>query len=362
MRIPQAVRDLFAADRERIAAELDEQSAERARQRTFRKREALFRTDVRDRLDRLEALDERLTGLEADLAARSESLSEVLLRMEHIAVESAVGLHPRRNKGVDQTVQHLMRMHVESLIADGRPLPAFADVEARFYSQNGEDGIIQLLLAAVGTDTRRAVEICAGDGVENNSTNLIVNHGWTALLVDGGEELLTVGKRFYEHNTDTWYWPPTLRREWITRDGINDIVRSAGFDGDIDLLTVDVDGMDYWIWQALDCVNPRIVVTEYNAVWAAHESKTLRYRDDFVWEKGSLNFGASLGALVKLAKSKGYRLVGGNRYGFNAFFVREDLAPGLLPEVDPESLMTHPGTAASRAAADQIDLDLWVDV
>lgn len=288
--------------------------------------------------------------------------SDALMRMEHLQQVHVQGLHPRKNRGVDQAVQHILRNQYRALIDAGKPLPSFDEAEVRYYSQNGEDGIIQLILAAIGTDTKRAVEICAGDGVENNSTNLIVNHGWTALLVDGGEEILTTGRDFYLNGADTYYWPPTLRQAWITRDSVNGIVKEAGFDGDIDLLTIDLDGMDYWVWEALDCVNPRIVVTEYNSVWPADEAKTIAYQDEFVWEKGSLYMGASLGAMVKLAKNKGYRLVGGNRFGFNAFFVREDLAPDLLPEVEPQSILQHPAIAFTQSILDKVRDRDWVDV
>jgi hypothetical protein len=288
--------------------------------------------------------------------------TEMLARIEHLSAQIAQGSHPRRNKGVDQAVQITLRLQYEALIAAGRPLPAFGDVEARFYSQNGEDGIILMLLAAVGTDTKRAVEICAGDGIENNSANLIVNHGWNALLVDGGPDILEAGRTFYADNTETWSAPPTLRQAWITRDTVNDIVREAGFDGDIDLLTVDVDGVDYWIWQALDCVNPRIVVTEFHPWWPGDEAKSVPYSDDFVWQKGSPYVGASLAAMTQLARTKGYRLVGVNRYGFNAFFVRNDLAADVLPEVDPMSVVPHAITVAARVAHPDVDKHHWVDV
>lgn len=315
---------------------------------------------VRGARSRIDNLRRRLAALEANVP--DQSAREALLRIEHLVEQSVQGMHPRRYRGVDQAVQHALRLHYEDLIARGRPLPAFGDVEMRFYSQNGEDGILQLLLAAVGMDTKKTVEICAGDGTECNSANLIVNHGWTGLLVDGGDEILTKGRDFYENGADTWYWPPTLRQAWITRDTVNDLVTDAGFAGDIDVLTIDLDGVDYWIWQALECVNPRIVVTEYNAAWPPEKAMTVPYRDDFAWEKGTLYIGASLGALVKLAREKGYRLVGSNRYGFNAFFVRNDLAVDVLPEVDPATAFGHPGTQQSRAYLHTTEGQDWVEV
>ena len=309
-------------------------------------------------VDQLNTLIGELRADKAFLAGHGEAL----MRIENLQASHVQGVHPRRDRGVEQTVQHIVRNQYLALIDAGKPLPSFDAAEARFYSQNGEDGIIQLILAATGTDTRRTVEICAGDGVENNSANLIVNHGWTGLLVDGGDAILETGNNFYRHNADTYYWPPTLVKAWITRDSVNQIVQEAGFAGDIDMLTIDLDGMDYWIWEALDCVNPRIVVAEYNGVWPADMARTLPYQDEWVWEKGSLYIGASLGAMVKLGKKKGYRLVGGNRLGFNAFFVREDLAADLLPEVDPRTLLMHPAVAATQEFVGEMSPDRWVEV
>ncbi|WP_457207742.1 hypothetical protein [Nocardioides sp. P5_C9_2] len=309
----------------------------------------------------VDQLDRLLQQLTTEAAVRSGH-GGALSRIEHLQTVHVQGLHPRRDRGIEQSVQHILSNQYAALIDAGKPLPSFDAAEARFYSQNGEDGIIQLILAATGTDTKRTVEICAGDGVENNSANLIVNHGWTGLLVDGGDAILETGRNFYQHNSDTYYWPPTLLKAWITRDSVNQMVQEAGFAGDIDMLTIDIDGMDYWIWEALDCVNPRIVVTEYNAVWPADMARTLPYQDEWVWEKGSLYIGASLGAMVKLGKKKGYRLVGGNRLGFNAFFVREDLAADLLPEVDPRTLLTHPAVAATQAFVGEMSPERWVEV
>jgi hypothetical protein len=283
-------------------------------------------------------------------------------RVEALVVEQMLGTHPRRHRGLDKAAQLQLSLTYRELIAAGRPLPSFEDAEMRFYSQNGEDGIVQLLLAAVGTETRRTVEICAGDGVECNSANLIVTHGWTGLLVDGGDELVTRGRRFYEDGAETWYWPPVLLQSWVTRDNINKLVQDAGFDGDVDVLTIDLDGVDYWIWEALDCVRSRIVIVEYNAGWGPEEAMTVPYSDSFAWEKGSQYFGASLGAMIKLAEHKGYRFVGTNSYGFNAFFVREDLGLPALPTADPRDSFRHPATARSMERLDAVRDREWVGV
>jgi len=308
------------------------------------------------------ALQQRIDSLDKELASPSDPISAVLARIEHLAHIASTGAHPRRYRGPDQAVQHLLRLHYRDLIEAGRPLPPFGDIEMRFYSQNGEDGIIQLLIEAVGTETKRSVEICAGDGIECNTANLLVNHGWTGLLIDGGEELVTRGREFYDWGTETWVHPPTLKRAWVTAENVNQLVEEAGFDGDIDLLSIDLDGMDYWIWKALDCVRPRIIVAECNGVWGPYESLTVPYAPNFAWEKGSAYIGATIAAMCKLGQQKGYRLVGAQRYGFNAFFVRDDLARDTLPTVKPENCLLHPHSQDDTARLDEVKDRPWVRV
>ncbi len=307
-------------------------------------------------------LQQRLDALDTELTGRSDAVSAVIGRVEYLANIASTGAHPRRYRGPDQAAQLLLRLHYRDLIDSGRPLPSFDDIEMRFYSQNGEDGIIQLLIEAVGTVTNRSVEICAGDGIECNTANLLVNHGWNGLLIDGGEELVTRGRDFYEWGTETWIHPPTLKQAWVTRDNVNQLVQEAGFDGDIDLLSIDLDGMDYWIWQALDCVRPRIVVAECNNSWGPYESLTVPYQPGFTWARGSEYAGATIAAMCKLGTQKGYRLVGAQRYGFNAFFVRDDLARDTLPTVKPEDCLPRPMREENSARLREAKDRPWVRV
>jgi hypothetical protein len=307
-------------------------------------------------------IEEHLERIDRALVDPNQPPVAAIQRIEHLTNLANTGGHPRRFRGPDQALQNLLLLHYRDLIDAGRPLPAFGDIEMRFYSQNGEDGIILLLVAAVGTDTKRSVEICAGDGIECNTANLLLNQGWTGLLVDGGEELVTKGREFYEWGTEAFYYPPTLRQAWVTAENVNELVRDAGFDGVIDLLSIDLDGMDYWVWKALDCVQPRIVVIEINDAWGPYESVTVPYDPQFIWEKSSVYVGASLAAMCKLGAEKGYRLVGTQRYGLNAFFVRDDLACDTLPTAKPETCLGHPKVQRKKAKLDEVKDRAWVRV
>ncbi len=245
----------------------------------------------------------------------------------------------------NQAVQVLLTQHYQTLKNAGHVLPDFASTGFRVYSQNEEDGYLLYIFALIGMATRKTVEICAGDGIECNSANLIINHKWTGLLVDGNPANIERGQQFYATCPDTLVYPPTLAQAWVTAETVNDLITKHGFAGEIDLLSLDLDGVDYWIWRAIACVQPRVVVVEFNNLWGADRAVTVPYDPQFVAEfsaEGPDYCGASLPAFVKLGREKGYRLVGCNRYGFNAFFLRNDLGQDVLPEIDPAQCFAHP--------------------
>lgn len=254
----------------------------------------------------------------------------------------------REDKYAGSVAQKQLQAQWELQLARGdqpRPIETYG---FSVHSQSDEDGILLYLFTVIGTTNRRCVEICAGNGIECNTANLIVHHGWYGLLFDGNGLLTTIARNYYRYHPRTKIWPPVVRHAWITRDTINDLVRDAGFSGEVDLLSLDMDGMDYWIWEALDAIQPRVVVVEFQDSIGPERAITVPYSADFNAYRypltdGLPNYcGASLRAFVHLGKRKGYRLVGCNMYGFNAFFVRNDLAEDRLPEVDVLSCFAHP--------------------
>lgn len=268
--------------------------------------------------------------------------------------------------GVGKAAQIQLLLAYQRLAREGGPMPALEDTEFRAFSQNGEDGILLHFFALLGFTDRRCVEMCAGDGVSCNSANLIVNHGFTGALFDGDPALVARGQKFYARNRETRVHPPLLCNAWITRDNVNDLLRGADVTGPIDFFSLDMDGVDYWVWEALDVIQPRVVVVEFNNLWPADACVTVPYREDFRTEynaDGCDYAGASLGAFVKLAQRKGYRLVGAQRYGFNAFFVREGLGEPLLPAVPPETCVRHPFARRARETRWERVRDLpWQEV
>ncbi|HEX6251466.1 MAG TPA: hypothetical protein VFZ56_08540 [Gemmatimonadaceae bacterium] len=210
------------------------------------------------------------------------------------------------------------------------------DVEFRVWSQWGEDGILEFLLSRISVPAERFVEFGVEDYREANTRFLLRHRNWSGLVMDGSAR--NVGRiraDIIYHHHDL-----TAVCAFVTAANINSLLRENGMEGDIGLLSIDVDGNDYWIWRAIDAVSPRVVVCEYNAVFGGRHAITVPYDPAFVRTRAhhsKLFFGASLGALRSLAAEKGYVFVGCNSAGVNAFFVRADCAApftGLAQSAD----------------------------
>ncbi|MGH9828640.1 MAG: hypothetical protein ACREDR_35920, partial [Blastocatellia bacterium] len=180
-------------------------------------------------------------------------------------------------------------------------------MEFRCHSQNQEDGILLYIFALIGTTNRRVVEICAGDGIECNAANLIVNHGWHGLLFDGNQEQVARGQAFYAACPTTWVAPPRFVHAWLTADNVGSLVAQHGFQGSIDLLSLDVDGNDYWLLKALTGIQPNVMVIEFNAACGPERSVSMAYEPCYRLDPAVQPYrcGASLPAFVNLARARG---------------------------------------------------------
>jgi len=226
-------------------------------------------------------------------------------------------------------------------------LPRFDDVGFRKYSQFEEDGILLYIFSLIFPINRKCVEICAGNGRECMTTNLIVNHGWWGYLFDGNETNVRAGDRFFANCKDTFLHPPVFRKAWITAENVNQELAAAGVTGLVDLLSLDIDGMDYWVWKAIDVIQPRVFVCETHNAAPVGKSVTVPYNPAFVCNSETYR-GVSLAAMCKLSREKGYRLVGTHRYGFNAFFIKNGVGDELFPEVTAASCLRDPFSELRR--------------
>ena len=202
-------------------------------------------------------------------------------------------------------------------------------VEFKVSSQWGEDGIIDWLIERVEMPPHlhTFIEFGIESYAEANTRFLLQNRNWRGLVMDGSsaqiEQLKKDTKLFWGHDL-------TAKSAFITRENINDVLVNAGFSGEIGLLSIDIDGNDYWVWEAINAVRPVIFICEYNAVFGDVWPISIPYEPHFVRarpEFQGLYFGASIAALRSLASRKGYQFLGTSSAGVNAFFVREDYAP-----------------------------------
>jgi len=217
----------------------------------------------------------------------------------------------------------------------GAPLPPLEEVELRVFSQNGEDGILLYLLALVGWESRRFVEIGIQDGWECNCANLAKHLGWTGCFVEGDPVAAALARQHFAWDAGTKGRDIQVLNAYVTRENVDALLRDHGA-APADLLSIDIDGMDWWVWQAVRAVRPRVVAIEYNAAFGPERAVTVPYRpvfDRWAAHPSGLYYGASLAALERLGREKGCRLVGCDSAGVNAFFVRDDLAPAALPPV-----------------------------
>ncbi len=241
---------------------------------------------------------------------------------------------------------------IESRQVAARNAVAFHEYEYQVDSQWGEDGLIQYLVGRVAIDRQIFIEFGVENYTEANTRFLLTNNNWSGLVIDGAVENIQYIKN------DALYWKHNLKADcaFIDRENINSVIRRNGISGDIGLLSVDIDGNDYWVWDAIDAVNPRIVICEYNSLWGGEAAVTIPYTPMFFRTEAhfsNLYYGASITALTELAGSKGYSLVGSNKAGNNAFFVRNDLINDLMV-VTPHTAWTQSQFRESRNAAGEL--------
>ncbi|NWF71275.1 MAG: hypothetical protein HXY40_19510 [Chloroflexi bacterium] len=211
--------------------------------------------------------------------------------------------------------------------------------ELSILSQNGEDGMVFYLFSLLGTTNRWFVEFGIEDGRECNTGNLSLNFGWQGLLIEGSADYVQRARQYYSDRLGARRDAVRVVNAFVQPDNINPLFQQNNVPAEIDLLSIDIDGNDYWVWQALDATSPRVVVIEYNASLGAERSLSTCYDARFDrWQKDPSGYyhGASLAALHKLGAQKGYALVGCDSRGVSAFFVRQDVAAGKVPALTPQ--------------------------
>ena len=212
----------------------------------------------------------------------------------------------------------------EHLIATGKKYEDPASLnryEYEIFSQCGEDGIIDEIFRRIGATNRYFIEFGAGNGLQNSTAALLLKN-WVGVWIEADQtNAATIRNKFAAPLTKHRL---TLLSSFITAENIETLFEEAGAPGEFDLMSIDLDGNDYWVWNAVTRFTPRVVVVEYNPRYNRDLKWVMQYNPGHRWNE-SCYYGASLKSLELLGREKGYKLVACNLAGVNAFFVRNDL-------------------------------------
>ena len=254
----------------------------------------------------------------------------------------------RRVEHHSESILMLLGKQMAWQVADLPPNADFRTVGFKVFSQWDEDGIIQYLISKLPIENRTFVEFGVEDYEESNTRFLLLNNHWQGMVLDA----CSADIRHIQSDRIHWQYDLQARTAWITRANIDSLLAQSGFSDDLGLISIDVNGNDYWIWEAIQSARPRIVVVEYNSLLGL-QPICVPYQEDFdrtAAHRSNLYYGSSLAALHHLAKKRGYILLGSNVWGHNAFFVRSDISEGFRG-LSPEQAYVHSKFRESRDAA-----------
>jgi len=264
--------------------------------------------------------------------SRGAALSQSRIMVYDVA---AAPRRPKERPGLSEQDEAERALMLSGKIAArqlqrGAAIGDFRDVEFSVFSQGGEDGIIEWLVAHLTLPNTRFVEFGVETFREANCRFLLENRNWRGLVMDGGAANMDNlrSRELY------WKFDVTALAAMVTAENINPLITEAGFAGPLGILSIDIDGNDFWVWRAIDCVAPAIVICEFNAVLGDRRPVVVPYDPAFTrfkYHYSGLYLGCSILALQRLADQKGYAFVGTSSNGVNAFFVRKDLAGPLMP-------------------------------
>jgi hypothetical protein len=197
---------------------------------------------------------------------------------------------------------------------------SLAEVEFQVFSQFGDDGIIQWLTQQLPIPNKTFVEFGVENYREANTRFLLVSNQWSGLVIDGSQHNVSTIKA---DQVNTFFDLQALC-SFITTANINELISKAGFAREVGILSVDIDGNDYWVLKAIDVIDPVIIICEYNSLFGFEHPYTIEYKSDFVRGKNTpfQFYGTSLKSAYNVAKEKGYSFIGCNSAGNNAYFIK----------------------------------------
>lgn len=230
---------------------------------------------------------------------------------------------PNQVQADNEDLKLLMGRSLSGIVVKKHDYKSLSDLEFRVFSQFGDDGIIQYLDHNLDLRHKTFIEFGVGDYSESNTRFLLQNNNWSGLVMDGSKNYMEKLKNapfFWKHDLNS-------KAAFVTKENIRELLAEVVLDwGGVDLLHIDIDGNDYWVWKEIEFA-PSVVIMEYNSNFGIDRAITVPYRPDFDRTKAHFSYlywGSSLKALHRLATNKGYEFIGCNSAGNNAYFVRKD--------------------------------------
>ncbi len=239
-----------------------------------------------------------------------------------IALEIMKQTEPSKKRTTEMIASMLARFQIDKMQSEQRLLGErrLASQGYKAYSEGDQDGIIQEIFRRIGVTNKFFVEFGCGDGLQNNTLYLLLG-GWKGVWMDGNPRNIEAVCQI--HAPSITQKLLTVEHKMLDVENINNVISKLCSQKEVDLLSIDIDGNDYWVWQALDAISPRVVVIEYNATFRPPAKLVQKYVPNAQWNRTNF-FGASLKALECLGNKKGYELVGCSLANGDAFFVRRD--------------------------------------
>jgi hypothetical protein len=274
--------------------------------------------------------------------------------LKHIIKDWFLILKIRNRFNPSIQIQQRKLFHYYQDLAQSGRIPNLNDTGFRVFSQNEEDGKLLFIFSIIGMDNKQFVDIGANDGINSNCANLFFNFGWYGLFIDCDKWSNKRGRRFYNKYPNPLQYKPKFICKKVTPENVNHIIEEAGIRGEIGLLSIDIDGNDYWLWDALSIIDPKVVIIETHNEFGLNNNVVPYESKSEYSRKHPVYHGASPVAMVKLANKKCYRLVGANQLGFNFIFIKNGIVDSLIPEVSVESVLTHPSIQEGYKAFEEI--------
>ena len=222
---------------------------------------------------------------------------------------------------------------IQSKLNSINKIEKISDSEFKVFSQWGEDGIINYLVENLNIENTTFIEFGVEDYEESNTKFLLLNRNWKGFVIDSSLDYINKIKNSQLY----WKYSIIAFQAFITKENINQLMQSSGFKKQVGILSIDIDGNDYWIWNEINVIEPSIVIIEYNSRLGKEKSYVVPYDSNFkrkLAHYSMIYYGASLKALIKLATQKGYAFVCCNKAGNNAFFVKKELLNDKVREAD----------------------------